>query len=257
MGAVQFTLFPDTADDLPDVTVTRCRPGDLWQLGRHRLLCGDSTEITHVERLQGDAVIDSCITDPPYGNDWDTDYRRFTPGGVHKWNRSRKNQFRPIAGDVHPYDPRLLLSYRGVVIWGANHFANQLPAGSLLVWDKRHKNGRSFLSDGEVAWMNRGRGVYIFTHMWQGLLKEVPEQEYDHPTQKPVRLLEWSMKQVVAGDNVYDPFLGSGTTLIACERTGRTCYGMEIEPHYCDVILSRWEKGTGQVAQLLERQEAA
>lgn len=252
MVAAQLALFPEpdtsTAEiesPTPLLAPVRAERGDLWQLGRHRLLCGDATRVDDVARLMGGVKVGTCITDPPYGIAFNTNYHRFT-GGVAK----TRNWLVPITGDTQPFDPRHLLRFTIVVLWGANCYSERLPRGSWLVWDKRFKNGKAFLSDGEVAWMNRGHGVYIHSITSQGFIRPEP---ITHPTQKPIALLEWCMEKAKAGQRVYDPYLGSGTTLIACERTGRVCYGMEIEPRYCDIILRRWEQATGQTAILLER----
>src|SRR6185437_12717570 len=246
MVAAQLALFPDDAPTrepaTPLLAPVRAQYGDLWQLGKHRLLCGDATCAEDVARLLGGVQIGACITDPPYGVSWNTDYRRF--------NGSVERNYLRVANDHKPFDPRPLLRFRSVVLWGANCYPSNLSTGSVLVWDKRWKSGKSFLTDGEVAWMNRGHGTYIYTLAASG--SHFPDTRF-HPTQKPVALNEWCMEKAKAGQRVYDPYLGSGTTLIACERTGRTCYGMEIEPHYCDIILRRWEQATGQTAIFLER----
>lgn len=249
MSAAQLALFPDPAPrqkrkaNVHIVPAERVQHGDLWQLNGHRLLCGDANNGAHVARLLCDERVDACITDPPYGVNWNTDYRRF--------NGSVERNYLRVANDSKQFDPTSLLRFRSVVLWGANCYPAFLSTGSMLVWDKRWRSGKSFLTDGEVAWMNRGHGTYIYSLAASG--SHFPDVRF-HPTQKPVALIEWCMRKAKAGSTVYDPYLGSGTTLIACERTQRRCYGMEIEPLYCDVILARWEQATHQTATLLKRE---
>jgi DNA modification methylase len=113
-----------------------------------------------------------------------------------------------------------------VVLFGANCFTQHLPVGSWLVWDKRFANGKAFLADGEVAWMNRGHGVYIYSETAQGCVRKEP---VEHPTQKPVGVMAWCMEKakVPEGAVVLDPYMGSGTTGVACIRTGRRFVGIE------------------------------
>ena len=224
----------------------RAQPGDIWACGAHRVLCGDSTNGAAVARLLAGARVSACVTDPPYGVKWRTNYRRFS-GGVS----DKRRNFAPVAGDAAPFNPEHLLGFKRLVLWGANCYSDRLPRGSWLVWDKRFTNGKAFLADAEVAWMNRGHGVYIHSLTSQGLMR--PEREIWHPTQKPIALLEWCLDKVGAGVTVYDPYCGSGTMLLACERTHRRCLAVEIEPGYVDVAITRWERATGHAAILLER----
>lgn len=106
------------------------------------------------------------------------------------------------------------------------------------MWDKRFANGKALLSDAEIAWVKGGHGVYIHAETTQGFLRAEPAE---HPTQKPLSVMQWAIEKSKAGPVVYDPFLGSGTTLIAAHRLGRTVYGCEIEPRYADVVLGRAE----------------
>jgi len=221
--------------------IWQVKPGDLWQLGEHRLICGDCTDPEVVERVMMGEKADLVLTDPPYGINWDGNYTRFSKGGVVE----SSTQYKPIEGDSTPFDPRFLLQYPLVVMWGANFYADKLPIGSWLVWDKRSKDGTSFLADAELAWHNVNSGVYIYSVNQQSeksKLRNIP-----HPTKKPIDLFTWCIernKDPVS--SVFDPFLGSGTTLIACENTGRKCRGIEISPDYCAVILQRFKDATGK-----------
>ena len=131
--------------------------------------------------------------------------------------------------------------------WGANYYANALPnKPHWIVWDKN--NGGSDQMDCELAWTNLNGVTRQYTQASE-------KKNRFHPTQKPVELISWSLNKVEP-KSVIDLFLGSGSTLIACEKAGRKCYGMEIDPHYCDVIVNRWEKFTGKEATRLEAAHA-
>ena len=184
--------------------------------GRVTLYHGDSEEL--LPHLKG---FDAVISDPPYGIGWNTDYTRFTSGfDVPRTNHKR------VANDEKPFDPRPWMLKMPVVLFGANCFTTHLPVGSWLVWDKRFANGKAFLADGEVAWMNRGHGVYIYSETAQGCVRKEP---VEHPTQKPVGVMAWCMEKakVPEGAVVLDPYMGSGTTGVACIRTGRRFVGIE------------------------------
>lgn len=175
---------------------------------------------------------DLLLTDPPYGIDFDTDYRRFTYG----FDVERKN--RPaVFGDSKPFDPTPFLAVgKKQVIWGANCFSNRLPLGSWLVWDKRFKNGEAFLADAEAAWLNSGHGIYLYSVTQQGCIR--PEA-IEHPTQKPVAVMEWCINKANQNGLILDPFMGSGTTLVAAKNLGRKAIGIEIEERYCEIAAKR------------------
>lgn len=250
-------------DELAELEVpaipARCMYGDLWSLGgTHRLLCGDATNANDVLRLLNGDVAMIGLHDPPYGlrggikAGWDY------WSGKHYGNAAATNNtFAPIRGDDKPFDPRhLLASGSIVVIWGANHFADKLPAShAWIIWDKRIDLPSNSLSDGEAAWVSTGNRLIILHHRWNGMIRdsEMGEQRV-HPTQKPL----WLMQQIInrytqPGDLVTDWYAGSGTTLLACEFAKRRAACIEIEPHYCDVILARWEQATGKQASLISR----
>ncbi len=268
-------------DEIPENVETRCKPGDLWVLGEHRLLCGDSTDVLQVERLMGGGKADMVFTDPPYGisivkagGTVGASARRGfagaknAPGQLARAREYRASEYRAIEGDDAPFDPSQILAmdFKTVVLWGANHYASKLPdRPQWLVWDKKLESGsldHNNFSDVELAWTNRqALSARIYRHTWAGMLRsgERSEELKDrvHPTQKPVGLCA----EVIAdfskeNESVLDLFLGSGSTLIACEKTGRRCFGMEIDPKYCDVILSRWEQFMGKTASLASDQGA-
>jgi len=176
--------------------------------------------------------IDLIVTDPPYGIDFDTDYRRFIAG----FNVERKNHPK-VAGDNSEFDPSFLLAYgKKQVIWGANCFSSKLPRGSWLVWDKRFKNGSAFLADAEAAWLSSGHGVYIYSVVQQGCIRPEPNL---HPTQKPEAVMAWCIAKANETGVVVDPFMGSGTTLRAAKDRGREAVGIELEEKYCEIAAKR------------------
>jgi len=232
-------------DDVPENVETRCKPGDLWILGEHRLLCGDSTNVQHVEKLMNGEKADMVFTDPPYGIG--IDGQKASKAKNPKHNR-KAHDFRgwdcarPDAG-VFNYVVALKVP---AVIFGGNYFADILPASrGWLYWGKG-QDGALTASDGELAWTNLDKPLRAITVNRAALQGSV------HPTQKFMEVIEFCFDYVGDSASVLDLFLGSGSTLIACEKTGRKCYGMEIDPHYCDVILKRWENFTGKQAVLSE-----
>lgn len=227
-------------DDVPENVETRCKTGDIWLLGDHRLMCGDSTNIQHVEKLMDGVVPDIIYTDPPYGMN-----------AVSKSGVLSKNYKQDIMGDDNTdVAKEAFNTIYGLwpkskhVWWGANYYSSALPDSECwMVWDKN--NGQSDQTDCELAWANFRSVVRQFTQSSE-------KTNRVHPTQKPVSLVEWVFKRFkYSADTMFDAFGGSGSTLIACEKTNRKCFMMELDPHYCDVILSRWEQYSGNKAELL------
>ena len=258
-----------TEDDYePPVEIeTSIQRGDLFRLGRHRLLCGDSTSAEDVGRLMGGKKADLLLTDPPYGiNIVNTGRVGIdAPAGFGKVGTRgmvKARTYHNIEGDDHPFDPRPFLDLAPVVmLFGGNNFASRLPdSPAWLVWDKKAEKGADHnnFSDVELVWTNlKQKSCPIYRHLWSGLLREgdrnVELKDRVHPTQKPVGLIAAILSDHSnPGALCLDPFLGSGTTLVACEQLGRTCYGMEISPQYCQVIIDRWEKLTGQKAEKVD-----
>lgn len=185
--------------------------------------------------------INALISDPPYGVDWDTDYTRFTSNASHL-NKKRKS----VKNDDKPFDPTPFMQFKKVVLFGANCFSDKLPKGSWFIWDKRFENGKAFLADGEAAWYNNGHGIYIKSVTQQGFVRPEP---IEHPTQKPVKIMEWIIEKVTEPDDlVFDPFMGSGTTGVACINTGRRFIGCEIEPEYFAIAERRISQAALQPA---------
>jgi len=214
-----------TEDDVPEPPVDPItKPGDLWILGEHRLLCGDSTKAENVERLMAGAKADCMVTDPPYG--------------IGIASNPVRQKHAKADWDEKPIEPRAFVeTVSRSIVWGGNYF-DLPPAKGFFVWDKKQPENLT-LAMCEMAWTNVDTPAKMFR-------LAVTSYDKEHPTQKPVALLAWCLSYT-SGD-VFDPFLGSGTTLIAAEQLGRKCYGMEISPAYCDVIVNRWETLTGKKA---------
>lgn len=213
-------------DDVPESAPAITVKGDLYLLGDHRLLCGDSTMIDDVEKLMDGKKADMVFTDPPYG------MNAVSNSGVLS-----KNYKSDILNDdsvnvaKNCFNLCLSLNINKMVFWGANYYSSCLPDSSCwLVWDKN--NGQSDQMDCELAWTNLKGCTRQYTQASE-------KTNRVHPTQKPVSLAEWCFAKYDA-NTVIDLFLGSGSTLIACEKTNRKCYGMELDDKYCDVIVKRY-----------------
>lgn len=259
-------------DEVPQEVEPIAKQGDIWQLGRHRLMCGDSTSVTDVEKLMNGNKADMIYTDPPYGMNLDTDFS----GMKNNLDFAKEKNFtggkKYDQGIVDDFNPEMIntiitLDVKETFLWGADYFAELLPNkndGSWVVWDKRangndnieedYSSDKMYGSCFELCWSRNKHKRDIARVKWAGVFGT--EQEFDHkrhhPTQKPVKLSEWFIKRYSKeDDNVLDLFGGSGSTLIACEQLNRNCYMMELDPHYVDVIIARWEKFTGNKAKLI------
>ena len=234
----------DETSEPPNDPITS--PGDIWLLGNHRLMCGDAKNADHLDQLISKKNANLFVTDPPYG------VSVVPKDGKLGQDRMAKNkEYRPVHGDDELFDPAcIFMATDQGVIFGANFFHDKLPLnGQWIVWDKGRPEGIEY-GDAELAWTSGSkRGISIYRVTWHGMIREGESGERVHPTQKPVKLISQILEDFSKPkDIVYDPFLGSGTTLIASEKTNRICYGMEIDPGYCDVIIKRWQDATGQIA---------
>jgi len=224
-----------------DKITTSIQRGDIYALGKHRLMCGDATNKSDVEALMNGEKADLLLTDPPYGIGVVND-----EGTVGKANVAKLTKYGDFEGDkIFDIKPILNLDcYKHAVIWGGNYFADKLPiTNSWLIWDKRAGEA-SWFSDFELAWSNLGTGPKLFQFVWQGMIRQGPRIKRVHPTQKPAQLMSWCLTLTNPSQTILDLFGGSGSTLIACEQTNRICYMMEIDPRYCQVIINRWEAYT-------------
>ncbi len=242
-------------DAVPEVSEEPvAKVGDVWLLGEHRLMCGDSTSIDAVDMLMDGVKAGMVFTDPPYGVNEKTN--RHSSGRA----KLAKNQdFEKVLGDkntntaVGAFNLCFSMNIKTMVFWGANYYAHSLPElPSWIIWDKREGVKSDDNADCELAWTNTRKPARVFSHLWKGCIRASEKNESKvHPTQKPVVLAEWCFKELdPKGKTVLDLFGGSGSTLIACEKTGRKCFMMELDPKYCDVIIARWEQFTGKKAVL-------
>jgi hypothetical protein len=227
--------------------------GQIWQLGRHLVYCGDNAATPE------DWAFNAIVSDPPYG----VNYTGTVTPGLAQSATFRPNQrsvIVPVFGDDKPFDPAYVITLcdGDVLLWGADHYYEKLPpGGSWIVWDKRASVEQDAIPGApfEVCWSRRKQERRFIRVPWGGWHnKEDGEDRRWHPTQKPLAVI-LSVLESAKGETVLDPFLGSGTTLIAAEQLGRTCYGIEIEPRYVDVTIERWQNLTGEKATLIDKGE--
>lgn len=250
-------------DEVPVIVETKCKRGDIWQLGEHRLMCGDSTVIYDVEKLMNGELADLLITDPPYNVNYegktkdrlkiendkmsDSTFREFLrdafvcantvmkPGAVfYIWHADSEGyNFRGACKDVNWQVRQCIIWNKNVMVMGRQDYQwKHEPC--LYGW----KDGASHL------WASDRKQTTVIDF-------NKPQRNGEHPTMKPVGLFDYQIKNNTKGsDIVLDLFGGSGTTLIACEQDGRKARLMELDPHYCDVIIQRWENLTGHKAVL-------
>jgi DNA modification methylase len=234
--------------------------GDLIEIGVHRLLCGDSTDSDCVAKVMGNEKADMVFTDPPYGMNLDTDYSEMQDDD-NTFGKKESKKYDKVIGDNEDFKPELIntifacfYDVKEVFIWGADYFAELIPEknkGSWIVWDKRENaDGASnldkmFGSSFELCWSKEKHKREICRVRWAALFGT--EKEHDkkrvHPTQKPSLLAQWFFnKWGNVGDLIADLFLGSGSTMVAAHQLNRKCYGMELDPKYCQVIINRMQK---------------
>jgi site-specific DNA-methyltransferase (adenine-specific) len=239
------------------------KPGDLWILGEHRVLCGDSTKADDVARLMNGEKADLWLTDPPYNIEYDGGSKirdviendSMSNDDFREWLRVvftiAFDAIKPGASFYIWHAAMEGCNFRGAII------DSKQKTRQLLIWVKNNSTfGRQ-----DYHWQHEPC-LYGWkagaAHEWYGDRKQTtilsfdrPSRSEEHPTMKPVALFAYQVGNSTAPQGlIYDPFLGSGTTLIAAEQLGRKCYGMEIAPAYCDVIVKRWETLTGKKARL-------
>lgn len=250
----------DEFDTTPQDGPTRVQRGDLWQLGRHRLLCGDSTNAEDVQRLMQGERADMVFTDPPYGVEYvgktkdaltiqndalgDEGTYKLVKDAINAWPLREGGAFYVCSPPGNTETAfRLAIrdagyQLRQCLVWCKNHF--------VMGRQDYHWRHESIL----YGWRD-GAGHYFIDDRTQDTVWEIdrPAANPDHPTMKPVELIEKALNNSsLKHDCVFDGFGGSGSTLVACERTNRDCRTIELDPRYCDVILRRWEAETGQQA---------
>ena len=253
-------------DEIPEVEEAITKQGDIWILGDHRLLCGDATKKEDVALLMEGKKADMVFTDPPYGVMYKSSKSNAISGDLSQ--ATIPLSFREIINSATKNDARIY------ICGGSNNaqmyfslfdsYCQQMP--KILVWVKetfvmRPNNYHSQYEFIYFGWKGKGGG----TKYWYGDRKQSDvwqfnrdsSKDYLHPTQKPTILAEKAINYSCSPEGIlYEPFAGSGSTLIACEKTNRKCYGMELDPHYCDVIVKRWEEFTGKKAERVEAASA-
>lgn len=272
LGSTAGTEGNTDPDDVPDSAPARAKLGDLWQLGEHRVMCGDSTDKAQIERLMGGEKADMVFTDPPYNHASEdklvaaaSDSKAHADLMRSEWDKDFS--FLDVAGSIEAAIAKDATVYvctswhLAGQIWG--WMATRSSHYSYCVWHKpnpmpslmkRHWTWASEL----ICYATFGKHTFNFPN--EGHASNVwtitKKSDGSHPTMKPVELVEHAIAHSSKPDyRVLDLFLGSGSTLIACEKTGRKCYGMEIDPHYCDVIIKRWEDFTGRKAKKLGQEK--
>lgn len=247
----------------PPPAKPKAKPGQIYRLGRHRLMCGDSTSREDVEKLIDGEKIALVLTDPPYGvnivasEDGESGIVGFGEKGKNKIADCK--QYLPIRGDETTDTARLNYEIlkdvsENQIIFGGNYFTDFLPPRACwCIWDKENTGN---FADAELAWTSFDKGAKLYRWLWNGLCRKgernVEGKTRVHPTQKPVGMLALIIKDFSKeNDCILDCFGGSGSTLMACEQTNRSCYMIEYEAAYIDVIIKRWEDFTGKKAELI------
>ena len=249
-------------DQIPENAPTVAKLGDIWALGRHRVMCGDSTKLEDVEKLMIGNKADCVVTDPPYNtgmegkpNDEKAWLSHMFNDKIENWEEFLKDVFANYIlntkGDCVFY---VFIDWRKVQDV-RKEMEKLMEVKNVIVWDKKvHGLGSDYKSTYELCIVGKkgkpeiqNRFGLDYQDIWR-LQREMGRNK-DHATAKPIELLEKPIKHASKQDDiVLDLFLGSGSTLIACEKTNRICYGMELDPKYVDVIIKRWEDYTGQKA---------
>lgn len=282
-ATIDMETFEDEPPEPPEIPITK--PGDLWKLGEHRLICGDSTDTAVIENLMGGKKADMIFTDPPYGYSFQSNMRTQTEKfDVIKNDDKILDFFQAVKGVCSGW-VYVCTTWKTADKW-TELFKRYYELTNVIIWDKggggigdlfhtfstdyemilvcnngKELKGKRYgsvwnFADAEIAKMKKEELLRIvleqkeYYSIWkQG--KDNPN-EYVHPTQKPVALSAKAIRSSTEfGDVVLDLFGGSGSTLIACEQLNRKCCMVELDPHYCDVIIKRWEDITGGKAVLL------
>lgn len=225
---------------------------DIVTIGNCTIYHGDCLEILPTLLV---GSVDAVVTDPPYG----IAHKKGDSGkrGSYAGRKKLIRNIEAIQGDDVPFDPSPWLAFPSVLLWGADHYAGKLPHGRFLAWDKLNgKKPWDSFSDVEFAWHSRRGASRIISYMWKGLAQGAGEDKgstRDHPTQKPVVVMRWSIEQAGTkeGDLVLDPYMGSGTTGVACVRMDRKFIGIEIERRYFEIACERIKWAVDDRASML------
>ena len=239
----------------------KAKLGDIYQLGNHRLMCGDSTNADDVGKLMNGEKADMVFTDPPYGMNLDTDYSKMEGNG------RKGKMYSKVIGDNEDFKDDLIKTVfdnfnycNEIFLWGVDYYFDLIPnfkEGNLIVWDKTlQTNGNAdYNSEFELLWTKNQHKKEVIHFNWFRYfgLSAQDMKTREHPTQKPLQVITpFVEKYSKENDLIVDIYGGSGSTLIACEQLNRKCYMMELDPRYVDVIIKRWEDYTGNKAVKLE-----
>ena len=268
----------NTEDDhIPEVKESRVKLGDVWELGKHRLMCGDSTKESDVNKLMNGQKADMVFTDPPYNIDFkDSKNRKIKNDNLGvDFENFILNTFKTILSSITKGYVYLCFSQKFIFDYLKAIQKNNLKDLDIIIWykDTTMRLGKDYRNYYEPIFLFRinepvfygkreyEKNVWEINSIHSASSKDDNNKSWFkggaknltlHPTQKPVELSETAIKNTSIKNNiVLDLFLGSGSTLIACEKTNRICYGMELDTKYCDVIIERWEQFTGQKATKL------
>ena len=251
--------------EVPEEVETRCKPGDIWKLGNHRLMCGNSTILADVEKLMNGQKADLLLTDPPYN----VNYEGKTKDKLKIENdKMEDGNFREFLKDAFATADAVMKSGAVFYIWHADSEGYNFRGAckdvgwqvrQCLIWNKN----TMVMGRQDYHWKHEPC-LYGWkdgaSHLWASDRKQTtvidfnkPSRNGEHPTMKPVGLFDYQIKNnTKGGDIVLDLFGGSGTTIVACEQNKRIGYSMELDPKYCDVIIQRWENLTGKQAELCQ-----
>ena len=264
----------DDFDETADQVETRCQKGDIWKLGEHRLMCGDSTSETDVAELMDGELADMCFTDPPYGVSY-AEKNEFLNalGEGHRLTKRIENDsespaqmhdfWLKVFGLIGEFTKDCMAYYitapqgGDLLLLQAIQESDVLQLKHMLIWNKNnHVLGRcdyNYKHEPIIyGWKKNGTHHFVGGSKFKTSVWDIPKPLKSdlHPTMKPVELVGACIQDnSTAGQSVLDLFGGSGTTMIAAEQLGRKCYMMELDPYYCDVIIARWEKLTGKTAE--------
>lgn len=251
-------------DEVPEEAETRCKLGDIWQLGNHRLICGDSTSIEQIDRLMNGEKADMVFTDPPWNVSYGQENERWKQRSILNDSMSTEDFKEFMYNAFKAMNNASKAGCMTYVVMSAQEWGNMMLTlaendyhwSSTIIWNKDQLvlSRKDYHTKYEPIWYGWKAGESRLCPLEDRKQCDVwdferPKRSDEHPTMKPVPLVARAiLNSSKKGNNVLDLFGGSGTTLIACEQTGRKCFMSELDPKYCDVIIQRWENFTGKKA---------
>ena len=236
----------DEVPETPEEPISKL--GDIWKLGNHRVMCGDSSLEENKTKLLNGNNVDMIFTDPPYGVDY---VSRVDEKRRKNWGGIKNDELK--GSELQNFLSKTIDWFENTYIfcnWQSypDFFYAFGKPKQVIIWNKKWGGlGKGYRNQYEMCLFYGTLNITTETNLWD--IKR--DSKYQHPTQKPVALSVRAINNSLLQNRIcYDPFLGSGSTLIGCEKTKRICYGFELEPKYCDVIIKRWENFTGKKAEL-------